>query len=701
VTLRIALFVIWLLGSARADGDNDAAVDVSDLPPLPAAEDEPSSSATVMAAAAAEEDLVVGAAKREQSLGNVASAVTVVSADRIRRFGYRTVSEAVAAVAGVYIQDTRLTHQVGIRGLQIPGGFNSRILILVDGATVNEAWGAFGGVGFDGIVSIDDIARIEVIRGPVSSLYGTNAFFGIINIVTRGAAEGARAWGRVGINSINGEIATAGFAAGGVDKQLRGSVLAMNRIGETSTVTEISGNELESDGANTLIAAVVGSYGGSFGQVRAFRARRDSPFAPYDSDPTRDPAFSLYNTQLLLEGGHTREVSKQLTIGVRGYSTFYRYSDEIRLEDGTKFLDFGDARTFGVEVRGRYAVLDDNRLGVTAGAEANYNQTESRAFFDGMETGPDSVTVPLDFNIEGIYTELDSQLTSWLGFTGGARFDRNSAVNKGTRLSPRAAVFLAKPERYGLKLLYAEGFRNPSAFEGFFEDGVDFSDNPNIKPESIRSFETVLWAKFGGLSTRLSGFYWNALDVIEQRADPADPTGELKQFQNVGDYVTHGLEAEASYRNSAGWYGFGGMAVCGVGSEDAAGEFEFGNVINAPVVTFATGVSTPKLFDRLHVSTELQFIGARRTRTAVAGTATDDLVGDQRSPPWYGLNATLYIPDIRGFDVTMGARNLLGKRDLTPAPDDYDRFPDPMTTTIVPRIPGEGREVYVKVGYSY
>ncbi|HEY5938741.1 MAG TPA: TonB-dependent receptor plug domain-containing protein, partial [Kofleriaceae bacterium] len=293
------LCLVFATATARAQG-----VEVDDLPALPAAEDEPSSSATVLAASDVEEDVVVGAAKREQSLGNVASAVTVVSADRIRRFGYRTVSEAIAAVAGVFVQDTRLTHQVGIRGLQIPGAFNSRILILVDGMSVNEAWGAFGGVGFDGAVSIDDIARIEVIRGPVSSVYGTSAFFGIINIVTRGAAEGTRAWGRVGYNSINGQVATAGFVTGEVKRQVRGSVLAMNRIGENLTLPEL-GDELTSDGGYTVIGAVSAAFDGTFAQLRAYRTRRDSPFGPYDSDPALDPAYELYNTQLLLEVGHT------------------------------------------------------------------------------------------------------------------------------------------------------------------------------------------------------------------------------------------------------------------------------------------------------------------------------------------------------------------------------------------------------------
>src|SRR5690348_16583571 len=96
----VALLLARGLAQAEPPG---AAVEVADLPPLPPASEEQSSSATVLAASAVEEDVVVGAAKREQRHGNVASAVTVVSGDRLRRFGYRTVGEALSAVAGVYI----------------------------------------------------------------------------------------------------------------------------------------------------------------------------------------------------------------------------------------------------------------------------------------------------------------------------------------------------------------------------------------------------------------------------------------------------------------------------------------------------------------------------------------------------------------------------------------------------------------------
>jgi iron complex outermembrane receptor protein len=696
----LAVVAATTLGSGSARGQGPG-VDVADLPPLPATEDEVGSLATLLAATSAEEDVVVGAAKREQTLGNVASAVTVISSDRIRRFGYRTVAEAIAGVAGVYIQDTRLTQQVGIRGIQIPGGFNSRILVLVDGATLNEAWGAFAGVGFDGLVSIDDVARIEVIRGPVGAVYGTNAFFAIINIVTRGAAEGQRAWGKVAINSINGVVTTAGFAAGSVDKQVRGSVLVMDRFGETLQVDEISSDPLTSDGARTLIGSVVGQYEGSFAQLRAYRARRDSPFGAYDSDPSLDPAYSLYNYQALLEGGHTRELSKRLSGSVRGYGSLYRFYDEINYAADDQFLDYGDAITVGAEVRGRYELT--KQLGLTAGTEANYNKTESRSHPAGMESGPDYIEVPLDINIVGLYAELDGQVTEWLGFTGGLRLDQRAVRDpngtdtwevKDRALSPRGALFLAKPERYGLKLLYAEGFRNPSAFEGYFADGVDFSANPDVRSETIRSFEAVLWARpTPGLSTRMSAFYWDARDVVEQRPDPMDLT--LQQFQNVGRYITRGVEVEASYRTSAGWYAFGGATVAQIGSGETGTDIVFGDVVNAPKVTATGGVSTPKLYGYAHLSADAQFLSLRRTRADEEGNASP------ASPAWTGINATIYAPDLRGFDVTAGVRNLLGTRDLQPAPGDYDRFPDPMTTILVPRIPAEGREVYVKVGYSY
>ena len=704
-----ALLVGILLVAATSYADPPPGmVDPGDLPPLPSEGETISSTATVLAASSAEEDVVVGAAKREQSLGNVASAVTVVSADRIRRFGYRTVGEAIAGVAGVYLVDNRLSYSVGIRGLNILGDYNTRILVLVDGATINEAWASFAGLGFDSFISIDEISRIEVIRGPVSSVYGANAFFGIINIVTRSAADSAKAWVKTSINSINGSITSAGFASGDVREQIRGTVQFMDRIGETLTLPDLFGDQqLKGDGSQQYAASLVGSYNGTFGQIRMYHFYRDSPFAPYNGDPTAVPPYVANDTQLLAEGGHTHEITPRLTVSGRLYANLYWYSDHIIQIDMPPFDDRGYGAAYGVELRGRYEIVAPQKLGITVGTESTYYRTNSQSFTEGL-AGCDegAACVPKNFAIEGVYTEVDGQPTKWLGFTGGVRFDDNSVLDK--NVSPRAALFISQPDRYGVKLLYAEGFRNPSAYEAFFYDGVSFAQPVDLHAEKIQSFEAVLWAKpVGGLSLRLSGFYWDATGIVEQLPDPQNNT--LLQFQNAGQYISQGIEAEGSYRTAGGWYAFGGGTYSDVGEGDQGAPVVFGNVVNAPALTAAGGISTPKLFGIGHLSSELEYIGTRATRSLGLDADNNPIPGPT-TPAWFGLNATLYIPNIplrlgnrvSYFDLTAGVRNIIGTRDLVPAPQDYDRTdPTSGTTTVVPQVPGEGREFFAKVGYAY
>jgi iron complex outermembrane receptor protein len=442
--------------------------------------------------------------------------VTVVSGDRLRRFGYRTVGEALAAVAGVYLVDNRDSYTIGIRGLNIPGDFNTRILVLVDGASINEAWGNFAGLGFDSFVSIDEIARVELIRGPVSSLYGANAFFGIVNIVTRGAAETPRAWARTSINSVNGSVTSAGFAQGNVHQQIRGTVQFMSRFGDSSSLSDV-GNGLRGDYSDQIAGSLVATYNGSFVQLRAMHYRRDSPFAPFNGDPMAPTPFQEFDNQILVEGGHTRELSKRWTIAARAYANIYEYSDHIAQQGAPAFDDYGDAQNFGAEVRTRYDLFPAQKIGITGGAEASFSRTQSHSYQEqATSPQPDptiNTIVPKDFNIQGVYAEVDGQPLSWFGFTAGLRYDRNSVVDE--HLSPRAALFVAKPEKFGLKLLYAQGFRNPSAYEKFFYDGVSFTPSLDLHAETITSYEAVVWAKpIPGLSTRASAFYWDARAIV-------------------------------------------------------------------------------------------------------------------------------------------------------------------------------------------
>jgi outer membrane receptor protein involved in Fe transport len=171
--------------------------------------------------------------------------------------------------------------------------------------------------------------------------------------------------------------------------------------------------------------------------------------------------------------------------------------------------------------------------------------------------------------------------------------------------------------------------------------------------------------------------------------------------------ITDGAEIEASYRLATGWYGFGGAtysrvgcAACGAFMTDpAATDVQYGHVPNAPAVVASAGVSSPKLGGVAHVSTELVYIGERPTRPD--SDASGNLIESPTSPAWFDWNWAVYAPNVHGFDITAGVRNVIGKRDHVVAPGDYDRFDASGSSTLIPYVPGEGREVYVKVGYHY
>jgi outer membrane receptor for ferrienterochelin and colicins len=671
-----ALLMATLAAAGSAAAQPSTAIDVRDLPPLPeVVQDDSVRAIAVIAATQAEEDIVSGAAKRDQSLGNVASAVTVITADRLRRFGYRSVAEALRAVTGVYVSDDRLTERVGIRGLQILGDFNTHILVLVDGVTVNEPWNQYVGIGADMPVSIDEIARIELIRGPVSSVYGTNAFFGIVNIVTRGADQSPRAYGRASAGTFGNFHGNAGFAAGDVNRQVRGAFSFLSRAGEELTVPELGG-AINADGNLAYQGSLVAHWDGLFAQLRGYSKDREVAAAPYDS-AAGDERNRFLDRQLLGELGYTFEVGQRATVTGRGYFSRYQFKDYLVYEpDEANFRDIGDSLWFGGEVRGFIRVLPKSLLDVTLGAEAIWNDVTSEAFEeDAREEG---VVVPTSFSTFGLYGELSSAPLPWLGLSVGMRFDGNSLFTE--NFSPRGALFLHHREDFGLKLLFADGFRYPSAYEAFFADEKTFVANPELAPERIRSFEAVLWGRpVPGLALRLSAFRWELEDIIELQPLAGTP---FLRFENITTMTSTGGEVEASYRDTRGWLGAVSATYADVqrneGMEPAP---------NAPALIFKAQASTPRLARLVHVSTELQVVSSRETRDP-----------DRRARAHVGWNVALYAPDLKGFDVTLGARNLVGKREEIPTSDEVDRDAGAMPVVV---MPGEAREIYARIGFSY
>src|SRR6266581_1091798 len=132
---------------------------------------------------------VYSASKHLQSSGDAPSSVTVISADEIQKQGYRTLADILRTVRSFYVTYDRIYSSLGVRGFARPGDFNTRILLLVDGHRLNDNIFDEAMIGTEFPVDVDLIQRIEIVRGPVSSLYGSNALFAVINIITKRAED--------------------------------------------------------------------------------------------------------------------------------------------------------------------------------------------------------------------------------------------------------------------------------------------------------------------------------------------------------------------------------------------------------------------------------------------------------------------------------------------------------------------------------
>src|ERR1044071_8838784 len=168
---------------------------------------------------------VYSASKFEQKTTEAPSSISVVKADEIKLYGYRTLADVLRSLQGFYVSYDRNYAFLGTRGINL-GDFNSRTLVLVDGHRINNNLtdGAYIDTAF--ILDVDLIDRVEVIRGPGSVLYGNNAFFGVINVVTRkgkqlDGVEASAEYG--GFDTWKGRVTLGKAFTNGIEVLLSGS----------------------------------------------------------------------------------------------------------------------------------------------------------------------------------------------------------------------------------------------------------------------------------------------------------------------------------------------------------------------------------------------------------------------------------------------------------------------------------------------
>ena len=127
---------------------------------------------------------VYSASMHLQPSADAPSSVTVITAAEIQEQGYRTLAAILESVRSFYVTYDRNYSSLGVRGFERPGDFNTRVLLLVDGHRMNDNVYDEAMIGTEFPIDIDMIQRVEIVRGPASSLYGSNALLAVINIVT-------------------------------------------------------------------------------------------------------------------------------------------------------------------------------------------------------------------------------------------------------------------------------------------------------------------------------------------------------------------------------------------------------------------------------------------------------------------------------------------------------------------------------------
>ena len=170
---------------------------------------------------------VQGASKHEQKTTEAPASVTVLDSEEIQRYGYRTLSALLQSVRGFHVSSDRNYSFLGTRGVN-QQDYNSHVLILVNGHRINHNLSDGGLIDTAFPIDVDLIERVEVVRGPGSVLYGNNAFFGVINVVTKrgrdfgsGEVSGAVA----SFETYSGRVSYGTRAKNGVEFLLSGTYL--------------------------------------------------------------------------------------------------------------------------------------------------------------------------------------------------------------------------------------------------------------------------------------------------------------------------------------------------------------------------------------------------------------------------------------------------------------------------------------------
>jgi iron complex outermembrane receptor protein len=575
-----------------------------------------------------EVDSVYGASRYLQKVTEAPASVSIVTAEEIQKYGYRTLADVLRSVRGFYVTYDRNYSYLGVRGFSRPGDYNSRILLLVDGHRANDNVFDQALLGTEFPIDIDLIERIEVIRGPNSSLYVASAFLGVVNIVTK------RGRNLKGLN-LSGELASYGTYKGlfSYGKRFPSGLETLLSASDYDSQGQrrLYFKEFDSPATNHGIAenADYDGYHRVFAKVfyRDFTAHaiygsreKGIPTASFGT-VFNDPRTRTVDARGYLDLQYEREVGGRWALLGRLYYDQYNYDgtyiyDHSQEGGPSRVLnrDYGHGKWWGGELNLGRTLRNKDHFVVGVEYRDNFQQDQGNfdvnPFVQYFEDHHQS-------QIGAAFVQGDIALRSDLVLNLGLRYDHYSTF--GGTTNPRAAFIYRPLEKTTLKLLYARAFRPPNAYELYYA-GVGLAPNPQLRPEAVNTGELVLEQYLGNhFSLTTSAFRYHLHDLISQQTDPSSG---LLIYKNTEHINGNGLEFEA--RRKSSWGLEGGMSYS---LQEAAVPKSGLPLTNLPRHLGKLKFSAPLSKRKLFASLDLEYMSRRRTLGGnfVAGHAVPNL----------------------------------------------------------------------------
>jgi outer membrane receptor for ferrienterochelin and colicin len=504
---------------------------------------------------------VASASRVTEDVEDAPSSVTIIPREELLAFAYPTIAEAVRGVRGMYTWYDRSYQAIGARGLGTLTSYSNHELVLFDGHPINDDWVGSGYVGYDARTDLADLERIEVVRGPGSVLYGTNAFSGVINAVSRYEGEPSRS--ELGLSTAQAGVARArarSQAALGDHAGVWASVAGAHGSGRDFFFPELvdpsvpdSGHARAADGFDA--GSAQGRVWWRWLTLQAYANTHDKQLPSGEFETLLgDPRTHQEDTRSFLEARAEPVLSEHVQLFSRVYWNLYRFRGTYAYDaaDGGPYSDHYDSQWAGAEQR--VVLTPIKALRLTAGAEGqlHYRVHEQASDDDGLaydETGH-------TFQVGALYALADVIASEALRFSGGLRVDAYSTF--GTSLNPRAAVIFKPYAGGNTKLLGGKAFRAPSLYELYYNDGgitqiAGKSNGNEPRPESIYSLELEHSHRISATVTALASVYANYVKDLLVTRGSGDEDDPLQYVNSATPLLALGAEVALRREWRRGW----------------------------------------------------------------------------------------------------------------------------------------------------